>query len=175
MSAIINSIPLSIIYVIIITLLTNYKILRPLFDNPDYHYYMYFLLIAYVAYVLHGYLIAIYASKKQCDKINHLSSFVYGNKAYIYVAITFIVISYFSTFTNPFVELFGNDIKGISIAQIYFLSLSLIISSIITYYDSSKENCRVSMDQIEQNLTKLDKYLNEPYPEDKTPNITVKD
>jgi len=175
MSLVIYSIPISILLVVAITFLTNYSLLSTKYNDGEPTYYLFFLLIAYFIYTSYSYGIALLASKNQCDRVSWGYSALLAHKPIIFIAIVFILISYFETVRNPFRELFGKNMKGDTIAQIYFIALVLIITTIVVYFDSAKHNCKLSRQEVQSNIQKLDVYLNKPFEETTKTTITVKD
>ena len=76
---------------------------------------------------------------------------------------------------QPFIELLGDNIMTSSIIESFYISLNLIISTIINHFDASKYIYRVTPDQLEGNLKKLDRYLDRKEPKRRKRNILVKD
>ena len=175
MSLVLYSIPISILLVTAVTFLSNYYILSSKYSDGEPTYYLFFIAIAYIVYTLYSYGIALLSSKNQCDRVNWTYSILLAHKPILFITIAFVLISYFETVRSPFRELFGKNVKGDTIAQIYFIALILIITTIVVYFDSAKHNCKLSRQEVQQNIKKLDEYLNKPYEEKVTTKVTVKD
>lgn len=170
---VIKYIPITIIVVSIITLLINYILITKLkMKIPILYQY---ILFSSVLYFIYGYIISIIASKKKCNKINHKISIIHGIKAAVYSILTYILIYFINPFRQPFIELFGDGVKGNSIAEIFYISLNLIISIITNYFESANKSCKMNMDELNTNMQKLDKYLSKKPRKKRVRNIIVKD
>ncbi len=191
MNASLKLLPISLIYTSMVVLFTNWY-LRDYYNIASIGYYLMYALFIFIFYFIYGFMVSFTASREQCAKTDTKESLFLGFKVVSYVLITFAIISYFPSLLSPFRELIGvNEIvhlirngidnttvlnlKADSVGQIYFIGLSLIIASISAYSQSAKEVCQLSVGEIKKNVSDLEKYLNQPYEEDKNANIIVKD
>ena len=58
----------------------------------------------------------------------------------------------------PFIELFGNN-YGSDIAEIFFITLNLLVAVISKYFNIAKEVCTTDINDITKNFKDLDKFL----------------
>jgi hypothetical protein len=191
MNASLKLLPISLIYTAIFVFFVNWYLID-YYNIASVGYNIYYALFIILFFFIYGMMVSITASREQCSKISMKDSLYQGLKLSFYVLITFGIISYFPSLLSPFRELIGvNEIihlvrngvdstvvlnlKADRIAQIYFIGLSLIIGSISAYGTSAKEICQLSIGEIKENVSELEKYLNEPYKEDNNANVIVKD
>ena len=151
---------------------TNYFLLNMLPNIPG-------IVIALIAlsitsFIL-GVIISTYASKTNCDKTDKKNAFKMGLKTILHAVIGYILVYFVSFIRNPFLEVFGDQALGYSIAQSFVIVLNTISATIINYYDSIQISCKVPQEVIDKNLKKLDKYLNKKPTKKKVEMITVKD
>ena len=86
-----------------------------------------------------------------------------------------ILIYLFLPIRQPFIELLGDNILSSAVTETFFISLNLVISVVNNYFDAAKNICRVTPEQLEKNLKKLDKYLNKKETKVRGRRIVVKD
>tara|TARA_B110001450_G_C17586213_1_gene467038 strand:- start:567 stop:1088 length:522 start_codon:yes stop_codon:yes gene_type:complete len=109
-----------------------------------------------------GVIISIYASKKNCKKTNKMNAIRMGIKSCIYSIIGYFLVYFVSFIREPFLSIIGNNELGYSVAQSFIIVLNSITATIINYYTSIKMSCNVTNSKkVEENLRKLDKYLDE--------------
>ena len=174
-NAVTKVIPFTILYVVLIVLLTNYMLLGPLKIIEFIPNFFLYIIYAIIFYFIFGYSISVYASKKQCNKSKKIVAMKQGFKSIILPIIVYIVIYFIPAVRKPFNELFGDNILGNSIAEITLISLNLITVTIMNYFDSVKESCKVSNKELEERIDKLDKYLNKKTKKKKKKMIEVRD
>jgi hypothetical protein len=173
MSAVKKMIPLTIIIVVVFVLLSNYVLLPNLsFGLPNLFMYMIYGLLVFIPY---GYYISTQASSNKCNKTNKSGAIVDGFKAYFYAIGSYLLVYFLTFLKSPFSEIFGNNIKADCIAEIFYISLNLIICVIMISFNSAEKNCKVNIEIIEKNVKKLDVYLNKREKKKKVPTILVKD
>ena len=158
-NAVTKVIPFTILYVVLIVLLTNYMLLGPLKIIESIPNFFLYIIYAIIFYFVFGYGVSVYASKKQCNKSKKIVAMKQGIKSIILPIIVYIVIYFIPAVRKPFNELFGDNVLGNSIAEITLISLNLITVT-MNYFDSVKESCKVSNKELEERIDKLDKYLN---------------
>jgi len=173
MGAVRNYIPITVLVVVIFVLLTNYILLPNLsFGLPNLFMYMIYGLFVFIPY---GYYISTEASNSKCNKVNRNMGVLDGIKAYMYAIGSYLLVYFVSFLKSPFSEIFGNNVKGDSIAEIFYISLNLIICVIMLYFRSAEKNCNVDVETIEKNVKKLDIFLDKKPVKKKGPMIQVKD
>ena len=154
---------------------TNYIILRNLPTSikiPDI--FIYIIILSFISFII-GFTISVYSSKKNCDKMSYLIAIKNAFKHVFYSIFAYFIIYFVSFVRNPFLELFGKNALGYSIAQSFIIILNTTISVIINYYDSMKQSCKVPQSVIDKNLKKLDKYLNKKPNKKQIKTIEIKD
>ena len=97
-----------------------------------------------------------------------------GLKNILYSLIGYLLVYFVSFIREPFLEIFGDKELGYSIAQSFLVVLNTISSTIINYYSSIQVSCKVPQNVINQNLKKLDTYLNNKTIKKKSKKITIK-
>tara|TARA_B100001093_G_scaffold517817_1_gene600541 strand:+ start:2502 stop:3032 length:531 start_codon:yes stop_codon:yes gene_type:complete len=159
-NAVSKVIPITLIYVIGIVFFINYILLEKvtIFKNIP-NFFMYIIYSA-IFYGIYGYFVSIYASYKQCRKYKKLMALRKAIKSIILPIIVYVAIYLIPQIRSPFNELFGDNVMGNSICEITLISLNLITSTIINYFDSVKEGCMMSHNDLEKKMENLDKYLN---------------
>lgn len=172
MSAVLKILPISIIYVGIIITLLNFVLTNLKVNFPKV---VLNIAVIFVFFTIYGYIVSIYASKKQCDKIKHQNSLLLGLKTSMYAIIPYLIMYFFRPLRQPFYELIGENEWGNFAAEFFYIGMNIIIATISIYYDSTKENCRVSTSEIEKNVKELDKYLDEPFPEKPDDAVAITD
>ena len=173
MGAVRNYIPITVLVVVIFVLLTNYILLPNLsFGLPNLFMYMIYGLFVFIPY---GYYISTEASNSKCNKVNRNMGVLDGIKAYMYAIGSYLLVYFVSFLKSPFSEIFGNNVKADSIAEIFYISLNLIICVIMLYFRSAEKNCNVDVETIEKNVKKLDIFLDKKPVKKKVPMIQVKD
>lgn len=174
-SAASKHIPLIFIFTTFVVFLTNYLLLGrfKLTDKvPDIVLY---IIYAFIFYFILGYGISASAGLSQCDKIKKSLSTYHGFKTSFIAILTYLVIYFIPFFKAPFNELISDNQLSNSITQIFFISLNLILVSIINYFDSSKKTCEMTQKELEENMMKLDKILNSKEKKIKKKPIIVRD
>lgn len=175
MPTVFNYIPITIGYVSCIVILINYVLLEQVKILPNIPDFFKYIVYSTLFYFIYGYSVSHTASVDKCNQRNKLRSSLHGLKSVLYVIVTYTVLYLFLPLRKPFIQLFGENKKGASIAEIFFISLNLIISIVTNYFDSIKETCKVTPDKLETNLKNLDKYLQQKPKRKRTRNIIVKD
>lgn len=158
-SAVAKYIPLIIIFTSFVVFITNYLLLgRFKFTDrvPDIVLY---IIYAFIFYFILGYSISASAGLSQCNKIKKTLSTYHGLKTSFIAIITYIIIFFITFFKAPFNEIVSNTQLANSISEIFFISLNLILVSIINYFDSTKKTCEMTQKELEENMRKLDKIL----------------
>jgi hypothetical protein len=172
MSAVLKILPLSVIYVGLIITLLNFVLMDLKVNFPKV---VMNTTVIFVFFTLYGYIVSIYASKKQCDKIKHGNSLLLGLKTSLYAVIPYLIMFFVRALRQPFYELIGENVWGNFAAEFFYIGMNIIIATISIYYDSTKHNCRISTNEIEKNVKELDKYLDEPYPEKEDDTVAITD
>ena len=170
-----NLIPLTILYTTLTSFFTNYVLLRyiTILPNvPDFFKYMAYSVFFYFMYAFY---ISYSSSNDKCGKFDKKQSSIHAMKSVIYVLVTYIAIYAIMQLRQPFVELMGDNIKTSSVIESFYISLNLVISILINHFDAAKYICRVTPDQLENNLKKLDKYLSKKDRKTSQKRIVVKD
>tara|TARA_B100000902_G_scaffold393136_1_gene446838 strand:+ start:411 stop:938 length:528 start_codon:yes stop_codon:yes gene_type:complete len=170
-----NLIPLTIIYVTAIVFFINYVLLTYIQIAPNVPDFFKYIIYSTVFFFIYGFYISYSASDKKCKKLSKKQSTIHGIKSALYVLVTYVLIYMVLPIRQPFIELLGDNKRTSSIIETFFISLNLIISVVINYFDSIKNVCRVSPEELEHKLKKLDKYLQRRDPKKKIRNIVVKD
>jgi len=96
----------------------------------------------------------------QCEKNKPKINLLHGFQIAVYGVVTYLAISLFLFFRSPFLELFGNTVKGTAISEIFYIALNLTLGIVYIYFDSAKSTCKSSAKELEANLAKLEDYLN---------------
>jgi len=175
MRSVFNYIPITIGYVCSIVLLINYILLEKIKILPHVPDFFKYIIYSTIFYFIYGYSVSYSASKDKCGQTNKLRSSYHGLKSVIYVIVTYTALYAFLFLRNPFIQLFGENKRGSSIAEIFYISLNLIISIVTNYFGSIKETCKVTPDKLKDNLKKLDRYLDKKPKKKRQNNIIVKD
>jgi hypothetical protein len=157
-----NGLLVSIVWVIILYTSgifgTNYFILD-LFKSSKYSPVLIYCVILSLYTFIIGLLIALYSSKKNCNRVDKLNLIKQGLRHVIFFLGGYMLIYYVSFIREPFLTIFGSDKLGYSIAQSFMIVLNSITATIINYYTSIEKSCKVSQTDIDKNLKKLDNYL----------------
>lgn len=168
-------IPLTMLYSTSVVFFTNYVLLKYITVLPDVPDFFKYLFYATFFYFIYAFYISYSSSNEKCGKFDKKQSSIHALKSVIYVTVTYVIIYMFMPIRQPFIELLGDNIMTSSIIESFYISLNLIISTIINHFDASKYICRVTPDQLEGNLKKLDRYLDRKEHRRRKRNILVKD
>ena len=152
--------------------ITNFFLLKYFPDVPGIIISVIVLIIT--SFIL-GIIISSYASKKNCDKINKTHAIKQGIKHILYAVVGYLIVYFIGFIRNPFLEIFGQEALGYSIAQSFIVVLNSYTATIINYYSSIKVSCKVSQEKIDKNLKKLDKYLDKKPVKKKKELIEIRD
>ena len=153
---------------------TNYFILD-YFKKNGYNTILVFIIILSIFSFISGFLISLYASLKNCEKVNKTNLFLEGIRHIIYFLIAYFMIYYMSIVRQPFLDIFGNGKLGYSMGQSFIVVLNLITATIINYFKSIEKSCAPTEDQIDINLKKLDKFFNKKETKKIEKKIEIKD
>lgn len=170
MNGLFLSISLTIILLTSTIFSTNYFLIN-IFNIPSILTSI--LFISIISFIL-GYVVSIYSSNKNCNRNNKLYAIKMGLKNILYSLIGYLLVYFVSFIREPFLEIFGDKELGYSIAQSFLVVLNTISSTIINYYSSIQVSCKVPQNVINQNLKKLDTYLNNKTIKKKSKKITIK-
>lgn len=174
-SAVVKYIPFIIIFIAIVVSFTNYILLGPLkFTDkiPDLFFY---LIYASIFYFILGYSISASAADAQCGKVKKTISIFHAFKTSIIAVLTYLIIYFIPFFKAPFNEMISNNQLANCVTETFFISLNIILISIINYFDSAKRSCLMTQKELEENMKQLDKLLNSKEKKQKKKRIIVKD
>ena len=132
------------------------------------------LIFSIVSFIL-GFLISIYSSYTNCKKFKYRKAILESFRHIVYTLMAYYIIYFVKFVREPFIDLFGNDKFGFSIAISFLIVLNSTISVIVNYFSSIKNACKVSNEKLEKNLKKLDKYLNKKPIKKRKKKIKIKD
>tara|TARA_B100000925_G_scaffold202519_1_gene153606 strand:+ start:201 stop:728 length:528 start_codon:yes stop_codon:yes gene_type:complete len=168
-------IPLTILYTTFTAFFTNYVLLKYITILPNVPDFFKYLVYSIFFYFLYAFYISYSSSNDRCGKFDKKQSTIHATKSVIYVLVTYVAIYAIMPLRQPFVELMGDSVRTSSVIESFYISLNLIISTLINHFDAAKYICRVTPDQLEKNLKKLDKYLNKKDRKRSQKRIVVKD
>ena len=166
-------IPLTMFYCSIVIAIINFLLLEYI-PSPIPNLFM-FIIYSSIFFIFYGYITSYLSSKNKCNKTNKKRSFADGIKSWILVTITYILIYFFSFLREPFNEIIGKGDFSNYIAEVFYISLNLILMTITNSYNSAKITCEMKPDEIKKNLKKLDVYLNKKFKKKRQKRIIVKD
>ena len=172
-NSLVKYIPLTMFYCSIVIAIINFLLLEYI-PSPIPNLFM-FIIYSSIFFVFYGYITSYLSSKNKCNKINKKRSFADGIKSWILVTITYILIYFFSFLREPFNEIIGKGDFSNYIAEVFYISLNLILMTITNSYNSAKITCEMKPDEIKKNLKKLDVYLNKKFKKKRQKRIIVKD
>ena len=130
--------------------------------------------ISIISFIL-GIIISVYSSLKKCKKTDKSLSIKMGFKSMIYSIVGYLIVYFVPFVSDPFLSLLGETKIGYSIAQSFVIVLNTITCTIFNYFQSQKISCKISIEKIEKNLKKLDKYLNKKSYKNVSHKIKIKD
>lgn len=149
---------LTILYVIFTVLVINHAILNNFSMSENIPTVFQGCIYSLLMYWLWGYYVSIKASENKCNKKDYARSVLSGLTISI-VAIIAYIVCYFAQFLQaPFIELFGNK-YGNSIAEIFFISLNIMVMVIRNYFNIAKKVCKVDPISLTSNFKELDSFL----------------
>lgn len=171
MRGLLVSIMLCIFLFTVFIFTVNYFIISKLKKNEVL---IFCLLLSLVSFIF-GILIAIYSSKKNCERIDKWNLIRQGLRHIIYSLIGYFLVFYVSIIREPFLNIFGNNTLGYSIAQSFMIVMNSITATIINYYTTIEISCKISQENIDKNLKKLDKFLDTKPKKEKIKEIEIRD
>ena len=172
-NSLIKFIPITIIYTAIVVALIDFIMLEYL-PKPLPGLFM-FMIYGLILFTFYGYITSYLASTGKCDKSNKKRSTKHGIYTGLIAVITYVIIYFVNFLRSPFNEIFGNGNLSNYLAEIFYISLNLILLTLSNTYESAKLTCQLKPDEIKKNLKKLDKYLNKKFKKKRGKRIIVKD
>lgn len=158
-NAIVKYIPITFAYVTAVVLGINYVLLKNI-KITSIPKTLQYIIYSSIFYFIYGTLVSFNAGMNQCEKNKPKLNLFHGFIILVYGVVTYLVISLLLFFRSPFLELFGNNLKGTAISEIFYISLNLTLGILYIYFDSAKATCKKSPKELEANLAKLEDYLN---------------
>jgi len=151
----------AIVLCIIIYSLFIFSINYLVISNIEKNNILIFTLLLSSISFLFGVIIAIYSSNKNCKRVDKWNLIRQGFRHVFYSLIGYLIVYYIRIIREPFLDIFGDKTLGYSIAQSFIIIMNSITATIINYYQSIEASCKIPQENIDKNLKKLDKYLNE--------------
>ena len=136
---------------------TNYFIISKIKKNEILIFCSLLSLVSF----LYGIVIANYSSNKNCERVDKWNLIKQGFRHVIYSLAAYFIVYYVKIIRDPFLSIFGDNTLGYSMCQSFIIVMNSITATIINYYQSIEASCKVSQDKIDNNLKKLNKYLDE--------------
>ena len=149
---------LTVIYVTISVLFVNHVLIKNLNLSDNLPEVFQGALFFFILFSLWGYYVCVNSSYDKCQKKDHVKSILNGTViAFVGVA-AYIFVFFMEFLQAPFIELFGNN-YGSDIAEIFFITLNLLVAVISKYFNIAKEVCTTDINDITKNFEELDKFL----------------
>ena len=158
-NAIMKYIPITFAYVAAVVLGINYVLLTNI-KITSIPKTLQYIIYSSIFYFVYGATVSFNAGMSQCEKNKPKINLLHGFQIAVYGVVTYLAISLFLFFRSPFLELFGNTVKGTAISEIFYIALNLTLGIVYIYFDSAKSTCKSSAKELEANLAKLEDYLN---------------
>lgn len=170
-----NGLVISIILCIIFHTTFIFSINYLLISNIKKNNILIFMLSLSLVSFLFGICVSVYSSNKNCKRVNKWNLLKQGIRHIMYSLLAYFIVFYINIIREPFLDIFGDKTLGYSIAQSFIIVMNSITATIINYYQSIEASCKVSQEQIDKNLKKLDKYLDEKPEKKITKKIQIRD
>ena len=149
---------LTVIYVTISVLFVNHVLIKNLNLSDNLPEVFQGALFFFILFSLWGYYVCVNSSYDKCQKKDHVKSILNGTViAFVGVA-AYIFVFFMEFLQAPFIELFGNN-YGSDIAEIFFITLNLLVAVISKYFNIAKEVCTTDINDITKNFEELDRFL----------------
>ena len=149
---------LTVIYVTISVLFVNHVLIKNLNLSDSLPEVFQGALFFFILFSLWGYYVCVNSSYDKCQKKDHVKSILNGTViAFVGVA-AYIFVFFMEFLQAPFIELFGNN-YGSDIAEIFFITLNLLVAVISKYFNIAKEVCTTDINDITKNFEELDRFL----------------
>ena len=149
---------LTVIYVTISVLFVNHVLIKNLNLSDSLPEVFQGALFFFILFSLWGYYVCVNSSYDKCQKKDHVKSILNGTViAFVGVA-AYIFVFFMEFLQAPFIELFGNN-YGSDIAEIFFITLNLLVAVISKYFNIAKEVCTTNINDITKNFEELDIFL----------------
>ena len=149
---------LTVIYVTISVLFVNHVLIKNLNLSDSLPEVFQGALFFFILFSLWGYYVCVNSSYDKCQKKDHVKSILNGT-VIAFVGVTAYIFVFFMEFLQaPFIELFGNN-YGSDIAEIFFITLNLLVAVISKYFNIAKEVCTTNINDITKNFEELDRFL----------------
>ena len=149
---------LTVIYVTISVLFVNHVLIKNLNLSDSLPEVFQGALFFFILFSLWGYYVCVNSSYDKCQKKDHVKSILNGT-VIAFVGVTAYIFVFFMEFLQaPFIELFGNN-YGSDIAEIFFITLNLLVAVISKYFNIAKEVCTTNINDITKNFEELDIFL----------------
>ena len=149
---------LTVIYVTISVLFVNHVLIKNLNLSDNLPEVFQGALFFFILFSLWGYYVCVNSSYDKCQKKDHVKSILNGTViAFVGVA-AYIFVFFMEFLQAPFIELFGNN-YGSDIAEIFFITLNLLVAVISKYFNIAKEVCTTNINDITKNFEELDRFL----------------
>lgn len=123
-----------------------------------------FISVMGVGYFIVGTILSLLSSKQTCGKTETTRSIWHGILSGILVVGTMFMISYIGFFNQPFKKIMGETpIFGIKLnemmCQFFYVTLHFVLISFVNSYNSIKNVCVSSPDEIKEKIDKLNKKI----------------
>jgi hypothetical protein len=167
-----NPLSISILLTIIILFPLPYILGYFLQNNSKYFFELVGLLIFIITSLL-SFFISIYASGKHCKRYKIKTSIKKGLLQGLYTMLIYLTIFFIPFFKKPFIELGSNNLLWNSIGEGFFIGMSNIALTIINYFSSQVEGCKLSAEESAKEYKKIEKKLQSRKKKRKPEKITI--
>ena len=149
---------LTVIYVIISVLFVNHVLIKNLNLSDNFPEVFQGALFFLILFSLWGYYVCVNSSYDKCQKKDHVKAILNGFVVASVGVVAYIVVFFMEFLQAPFIELFGNN-YGNDIAEIFFITLNLLVVVVSKYFNIAKDVCAVNANEITKNFKGLDDFL----------------
>lgn len=155
---VINYMGLTVIYVTLSVLFVNHVLIKNLSLSDSIPEVFQGAIFFLILFSLWGYYVCVNSSYDKCQKKDHVKAILNGTVIAFVGVIAYMIVFFMEFLQAPFVELFGND-YGNDMAEIFFITLNLLVAVVSKYFNIAKDVCAVSASEITKNFKALDDFL----------------
>jgi|TARA_B110000046_G_C12886245_1_gene352297 ABC-type arginine/histidine transport system permease subunit len=168
-----NPLSLSIIATILIIFPLPF-LLGYLFKNQSKYFFELISVCIFLISSILSFLISIYSSGKQCGKYRMNVSIKKGLTYGLYTTLIYLTIFFIPFFKKPFIELGQDNLLWNSMGEGFFIGMSSISFTIMNYFSSQVDGCKLSNKEAAIEYTKMEKKLKSRKKKASPSKITIK-